>query len=133
MPIVWLVLVIVLIWQIEPFSFFSDEITVYQATCSNDVKIMPFSVEYRRLNDFDKAFQAKKTAEKTCQIQTWPTTTYRIDRPRAELVYLSGSQPKKLVNCVIYDRENLTCDYPDRAQGVYINRLSNGKVRTPEQ
>ncbi len=105
-----------------------EEITAYPAVCLNSsARILPFA-HYAVGLDFDAAWSLKRKSETDCHISALGPTTYRLNRERAEVVYMSGLSPSKLVNCTFFDQENWLCAHPDYATGVYKNSKRSGKT-----
>ena len=112
----WALIVFALLAAVWAFDWgpFSDDITLYSAYC----------------NDQNVAF------EKCENLISLSSTTYTLDRQRAEAVYWLGGEEfgdlRKLVNCTILDRKSWRCSYPDnqreKSTNTWRSRIATHRV-----
>lgn len=93
----------------------SDEVTVYTATCVNNIIIRPFA-HYSRDERWDKDFAKQFFQDRqNCVILLLNDLTYKVNLHQSEVYYQSklDSGPKRLVKCAIMDSSNWRCEFPD--------------------
>ena len=84
------------------WGFLHGEVTTYPTMCLEETRKPP-----------------------DCALMQLNRTTYRIDRQHKEVVYwlehsVLRDELRKLDNCVIKDRTNWTCSFPDRSGKVHV-------------
>ena len=88
----------------------SDEGTVYSASCTNGVKIMPYGYGQETSSLTDANFKKFWDAKKECRVLPHGSITYKLNKIKGEVYYLLMDTPMRLENCAIFDNENWSCD-----------------------
>lgn len=107
-----------LVWWWEGPS--SDELVVYPATCSNQIKILPLEAFLHLGMPLDQASKKYDADRANCRILLLSRYTYKINRARGEVYFKSLVRTKRLVDCAIFSREDWTCSYRDGSGKVVI-------------
>lgn len=104
-------------------SWLRDEVTIYHATCSSGGPVLPSTVA---LSDavltegFGDALAAYQRTIDSCEILPGARITYKLNRARGEVAYLSLGSVRRLTNCAFVDRKNWSCEYRDGSGSVTI-------------
>jgi hypothetical protein len=111
-----LALIVLLYWWSGDSS---AEMTLYNATCNNDIKIYPSTYWYTKLNSTE-AFKRDRSDRDNCIILPLNRKRYILNEIKGEVYYKSAFGNHRLINCAIVDDENWTCEYPDDASELQV-------------
>ena len=116
-PLIVVLLAGIGFWATAPSS---DELVVYPASCSNEIKILPFGLAIRG-KSFDEGFKQYHADRANCTILPLNPTVYKINKARGEVYYKSDLLgTERLVDCSIFSRTDWSCSYPDGGSRVVI-------------
>lgn len=119
--LVGLILVISIGWWAT--GSLSDEVTVYRASCTNGVKIMPYGYGQKNGVPSDAEFKKFLDAKKECRVLSSGSTTYKLNKVKGEVYYLSAGTTMRQRNCAIFNNRNWSCEYSDGSKDVIIDGL----------
>ena len=97
----------------------SDELVVYQATCTDGRPILPLTV-VRRSESFEQDFKKYQADRANCVILPLSPTVFKLNKARGEVYYTLWGEAKPLVDCSIFSRTDWACSYPDGSGKVVI-------------
>ncbi len=101
----------------------SDEVTVYKATCENDINIRPMTHSIDGGKNFSEEYKKYRQDRMSCILLHIGNNTYKVNSYRSEVYYqyrLLGGGPKRLVNCAIMDSNNWRCEYPNGKEHIAV-------------
>ena len=101
----------------------SDETTVYRASCTNGIKVKPYGYGQKFGFPSDADFKKIWDAKKECRVLAYSSTTYKLNKVKGEVYYLSLDTPMRIENCAIIDNENWSCEYSDGSRRVIMDGL----------